>query len=45
MEKLEDAGLLSKDALLAKGRDAFGAMLGYSDEEADAELETKDEEA
>jgi segregation and condensation protein B len=38
MEKLEDAGLLSKDALIAEGRDAFGAILG--DEEANDEQET-----
>jgi segregation and condensation protein B len=28
MEKLEEAGLLTKDALLPEGRDAFGEMLG-----------------
>ena len=30
MEKLEEAGLLSKDALLSEARDAFGDMLGVA---------------
>jgi hypothetical protein len=40
MEKLEDAGLLSKDTLLVEGRDAFGAILGDA-EEAEEELATE----
>jgi hypothetical protein len=30
MEKLEEAGLLSKDALLPEARDSFGDRLGVS---------------
>jgi segregation and condensation protein B len=45
MEKLEDAGLLSKDTLLSDGHDAFGAMLGRAEEDAADEHETEDADA
>jgi segregation and condensation protein B len=42
MEKLEDAGLLSKDTLLAEGHDAFGAILEDADSHADEDYESQD---
>jgi segregation and condensation protein B len=44
MEKLEDAGLLRKDALLAEGRDAFGTMLGDAEDGDDAAANVPEEE-